>query len=266
MRIVLATAALVAMLTVPAHAVNLTGQAFLQPAEGSPRTCAGQEDVVLLPDAAQGAIDTIFGTGDRGFLPASHGAGKDSVADPASASPETLYETPGARRTTCDANGNFAFANVSPGRYFLMSRIVWSNGQEGGTLFREVTVTSQVTNNIILSGIAERPAAPIARRDPREILVEDAIRGTLVDPGSAQFTWPGRWAEGVDFREWRWSRPVHGDFVCGRVNARNRMGGFTGPAYFMALVSNGAVLHLRVEDDPSANISVVRIQCQGRGF
>ncbi|WOF44369.1 SHOCT domain-containing protein [Sphingopyxis indica] len=70
---------------------------------------------------------------------------------------------------------------------------------------------------------------------------EEAVKSLLIDPGSAQFEWPYGFLDGY----WKpfLRKRVNGLVTCGRVNARNRMGGYTGPTYFVVVMDrSGAVL------------------------
>lgn len=63
---------------------------------------------------------------------------------------------------------------------------------------------------------------------------EQAVRSRLIDPGSAQFEWPF----GFTYGTWKpfLGKRVEGYWSCGQINARNRMGGYTGATYFVVVM------------------------------
>lgn len=231
---------------------SIIGQAFIQTPSGTPQTCAGQDDVALLsgPAAAGLSSQNIV----RGMI-----------------DPQAMVHIPsGTPTATCDADGRFSFNDVLPGNYTLVSKIVWSGGQRGGYIVKPINVVAGEPTTAILSGRIDEPALPVAvsvpQRDPRHTIVESAVRARLIDPGSAQFEWSTKWLTNSEFKMWRWSRPVVGDITCGRVNARNRMGGYTGQSTFLAVVSNGSVVGLQMESTADSDLSFARLRCQRDGF
>ncbi len=72
---------------------------------------------------------------------------------------------------------------------------------------------------------------------------EGALLGRLVDPESAKIEWPygflyGSWKPGF-------AKRLDGYWTCGTVNARNRMGGYTGSTFFVAVLDrDGAVQYV----------------------
>ncbi len=72
-------------------------------------------------------------------------------------------------------------------------------------------------------------------------LGESAVRNILIDPDSARFEWP------YGYRQGGWKlflgRMIHGYTACGYVNARNRMGGYTGRSFFVVVIDRDRVLH-----------------------
>lgn len=74
---------------------------------------------------------------------------------------------------------------------------------------------------------------------------ESTIRGKLIDPDSARF----QWTHGFLLGYWRpfLSRRIEGYWTCGLINARNRMGGFTGSTAFIVVLSpEGQVLYSEI--------------------
>lgn len=69
---------------------------------------------------------------------------------------------------------------------------------------------------------------------------EAALRGKLIDPDSGRIEWP----YGFLYGTWKplLGRRVDGYWTCGLINARNRMGGYTGSTYFVVVLDrNGRV-------------------------
>jgi hypothetical protein len=75
-------------------------------------------------------------------------------------------------------------------------------------------------------------------------LGEAAIKASLIDPDSAQFDWPYAFTGGT--LKALFGRTRAGWYTCGFVNARNRMGGYTGRAWFLLMIKDGAVASLDV--------------------
>jgi membrane-associated protease RseP (regulator of RpoE activity) len=73
---------------------------------------------------------------------------------------------------------------------------------------------------------------------------ERLIRSSLFDPGSAEFQWPFAWVGGF-WKPFLGSRKV-GWWTCGRVNAKNRMGGYVGFQNFVVVVNEGRIIHHEV--------------------
>jgi hypothetical protein len=232
---------------------SVSGQAFLQTSSGTPQTCAGQDDVLLLADdASADQVKSQLASSERAFV---------SVND------FTLARVQ-APSTPCDAAGTFEFTGVAPGTYFLVSRITWAGNQQGGYLMRRIEVAAgQAVKTILSARVEDAPKAPpVAERDSREIAIERAVKARLIDPSSAEFEWSGRWIENTDWKTWRWSKPVRGDVTCGRVNARNRMGGYVGQTTFLAVVASGSVAQLQMDSAGSSGISISHTLCEKAGF
>ena len=116
---------------------SVTGPAFMKTVGGEVRTCAG-EDVALFPATAYNReiVQSI-----------RQGHENLSNRNPAT----DAY----VRHATCDAQGNFAFAGVPAGTWF-----VWGNvnrdvpgdygGHQGGRLIKEVTVVPGA-NRVLLT-------------------------------------------------------------------------------------------------------------------
>lgn len=103
------------------------------------------------------------------------------------------------------------------------------------------------------------PPEPTIQPDWSEVrrASEAALLPRLVDPRSAQIQWQRgfRWASYKPFLK----RRVYGWTGCGLVNAKNRMGGYTGPVAFAIVYSAGSVALLDMDDDGS--LGIVGGQC-----
>lgn len=82
-------------------------------------------------------------------------------------------------------------------------------------------------------------------------LAEAAILDKLVDPDSAKFRWPYDFTYG----EWRTPKKYEGYLTCGMVNARNRMGGFTGFQYFAVVIKDDAISYIDLDNGARPGIN-----------
>lgn len=76
---------------------------------------------------------------------------------------------------------------------------------------------------------------------------EAAIKSGLFDPSSAQIEWPYGFTMGA----WKplLRKRISGYFTCGRVNAKNRMGGYVGSTAFVVVLDHsGKVLFKDIGD------------------
>lgn len=85
---------------------------------------------------------------------------------------------------------------------------------------------------------------------------ERAIISRLIDPDSAKIQWLGGYHQGG--YQPVLERKVHGYVGCGLVNARNRMGGYTGDRAFVVVIDHDLVLRADIDDRPN---SFVARQC-----
>jgi len=88
---------------------------------------------------------------------------------------------------------------------------------------------------------------------------ERAIKPQLFDPDSARIEFPYVFTHG-SYKPW-FKKAIEGYWTCGRYNARNRLGGYTGSAWFLVVVSeSGEVRHaeLGTNDD----FDVLSAQCR----
>lgn len=63
---------------------------------------------------------------------------------------------------------------------------------------------------------------------------ESTLRNRLIDPDSARIQWP----QGFTMGTWKpfMSKSIEGYWTCGLINARNRMGGYTGSTAFVVVI------------------------------
>lgn len=90
-----------------------------------------------------------------------------------------------------------------------------------------------------------------------KIAGEAAVKAQLVDPNSAEFEWPYGFILGT----WKpfLAKRVTGYWTCGRVNARNRMGGYAGSAVFVVVLSEDG--DARFVDIAEGKYPLVETQC-----
>lgn len=89
-------------------------------------------------------------------------------------------------------------------------------------------------------------------------LGEAAIVNQLIDPSSAQIDWPYAFYSGTFKALFGKTQP--GWITCGYVNAKNRMGGFTGRSWFLLMIRNGAVVSLDIGQ--SGEIDRASVLCE----
>jgi len=126
---------------------KITGQGFVRLTNGMVITCAGTE-VALVPAGsyAKERITALYGSVGGGHMPVSQPI---SVAN----SPPD-YATM-RRVTVCDAGGNFEFAGVADGEYYVMTTVQWvprpGLPPEGGRMIRLVRITDGNSLRVILN-------------------------------------------------------------------------------------------------------------------
>lgn len=126
---------------------TISGQAFLRQAGGAVVTCAGTE-VELIPAGtfATERITQLYGSSAGGRIGSLVGASQENV-DPRYFSM--------VRRATCDAEGDFEFARVANGNYYLLSQVTWTVGNnifpEGGTIVKRISVQGGANQRVILN-------------------------------------------------------------------------------------------------------------------
>ena len=126
---------------------KVSGQGFTRLSNGAVITCAGTKaELVPAGQHAKERIAAIYG---------NVGGGTMSVSQPMpSISAPSEYAT--MRRTTvCDASGNFEFAGVANGDYYVMTVVQFVRGQgfapEGNRLVRLVRVADGKSLRVVMN-------------------------------------------------------------------------------------------------------------------
>jgi hypothetical protein len=101
---------------------------------------------------------------------------------------------------------------------------------------------------ILLLTAAAKETAPDYGPDPtweRAVpLAEAAIKDNLIDPSSAQIEWPYNFSTGT--LKGLLAKRRSGWITCGWVNAKNRMGGYTGKVWFLVIINTGVVTEIEL--------------------
>lgn len=84
---------------------------------------------------------------------------------------------------------------------------------------------------------------------------EGELRQRLIDPDSAKIEWPYNFISGS--LKSMFSKRRAGFFTCGRVNAKNRMGGYTGQSWFLIIENSGVVTELDIGDADGIDAATV---------
>lgn len=115
---------------------KLVGQAFLRQQGGGVVTCAGSP-VMMAPDTP------YF----QEMIKVSK-AGKAPIAGSEMESAKATIKS-----TVCDAQGNFVFDKLPPGRWFVGTDVRWTVGYntQGGSVFKAVTVAPASETKILLT-------------------------------------------------------------------------------------------------------------------
>lgn len=124
---------------------DIVGNAFMRQNGGAVVTCAGTE-VSLIPATsyADERMLTIYGNTDKGYR---------SIYRPISTVNNVDYNK-FQRKTTCDSQGKFHFAEVSFGTYYVVTGVKWLAGGEnpqGGALMARIKVAPASKNEVVLS-------------------------------------------------------------------------------------------------------------------
>lgn len=89
---------------------------------------------------------------------------------------------------------------------------------------------------------------------------EVSLRARLIDPDSARIEWP----YGFTYGTWKpiLSKRVEGYWTCGSINARNRMGGYTGSTSFVVVLDPNGLVQF-VDMGEARDFDFVTSQCNG---
>lgn len=124
---------------------TIEGSAVIRQRGGGTVDCAGN-DVFLIPatSSATREIVRVFGS-DQGYVQ----RGGDAVMGGG-----TLVTAPQPNRVSvCNAQGFFTFSNVRPGKWHVMTSVIWNVGDEyqGGTLVATTEVAAEETVEVVLT-------------------------------------------------------------------------------------------------------------------
>ena len=110
-----------------------------------------------------------------------------------------------------------------------------------------------------IAGAAFAQAVAPATIDPIETgyrtLAESTISEVLTDPESARFKWNAKpYVALTEYRVMRFAPAITGNLImiCGRVNAKNQMGGYAGYKWFDVVLKDGVQVSHRI-DAPDEN-------------
>ena len=95
-------------------------------------------------------------------------------------------------------------------------------------------------------------------------LAEAELRERLVDPDSAKITWVGGFYKG--FVKPFVSGRHDGYVACGRVNSRNRMGGYVGAQAFLVVIDYDRVLDLEIAHSATDQITGICVGAIHQGL
>ncbi|MPS34682.1 MAG: PDZ domain-containing protein [Stenotrophomonas sp.] len=89
-------------------------------------------------------------------------------------------------------------------------------------------------------------------------VAEQVLRSRLIDPDSARIEWPYGFLNG----SWKpaFQKPIEGYWTCGLINAKNRMGGYTGSHAFVVVVSPTGLVQY-VEMGTGKDFDILSSQC-----
>ncbi|NDV53934.1 carboxypeptidase regulatory-like domain-containing protein [Salipiger sp. PrR003] len=128
-------------------AADIEGQAFFRQQGGGVVTCAG-EQVTLIPAGkyATERMTQIYGSVSGGRISVFQGASQENLP------PQYISMV---RSSMCDAEGDFSFANVANGDYYVTTKVLWTVGNsyipEGGALARRVSIRNGQDARVLLN-------------------------------------------------------------------------------------------------------------------
>jgi len=120
-----------------------------------------------------------------------------------------------------------------------------------------------IVGALALLGASAPPTAdqigPAPSFDQAVAAGEAAIKASLVDPDSAKIRWPYNFVGGS--LKPLFSKTQYGFYTCGFVNARNRMGGYTGDQWFLIMLRDGQLVSLDIGN--ADQVSAASATCPG---
>lgn len=123
----------------------IKGSALMRQQGGGVVTCAGLE-VGLIPKTAYAAerVRIIYGNDRRGFA---------KLTSNRKFTPDEPGYWKHTRKTLCNAQGFFEFADVADGEFFVTSAIIWTvnYASQGGALMQSVSVKDGQVAEVVLS-------------------------------------------------------------------------------------------------------------------
>ncbi|SDY18064.1 hypothetical protein [Citreimonas salinaria] len=128
-------------------AADIEGQAFFRQQGGGVVTCAGEE-VTLVPAGqyATQRMSQIYGNVNGGRINVFQGASQEGLP------PQYVSMV---RSSMCDAEGDFRFADVANGDYYVTTRVLWTVGNsiipEGGALAQRVSIRNGQDARVLLN-------------------------------------------------------------------------------------------------------------------
>ncbi len=126
---------------------TIEGQAFLRQQGGGVVLCAGEE-ALLFPD--KGFFTEGYRLAKSGTRPVPNGDKSKSISQIAVSDPTYAKVV---RKSRCDAQGNFTFANIPSGDWIVFSTVRWivSDIPQGSTLATTVSIQNGETKRVLLS-------------------------------------------------------------------------------------------------------------------
>ncbi|MFC3173470.1 SHOCT domain-containing protein [Novosphingobium bradum] len=89
---------------------------------------------------------------------------------------------------------------------------------------------------------------------------ERYVRSMLVDPDSAKFEWP----YGFVNSSWKrlFGKPIVGYITCGKLNSKNRMGGYAGQSWFVVVMDGQSVSFADIGSSSGTGFDLVGGACE----
>jgi len=93
---------------------------------------------------------------------------------------------------------------------------------------------------------------------------ERAIISRLIDPDSAKISWLGGYYQG-EYKPFLEPR-VSGYVACGLVNAKNRMGGYTGDRAFVVVIDNDLLRYVDIDNKENGLVAAQCVAAMQKGL